>query len=127
MKKGVYCNIQTEVKRCTKCNEFFPKTTEYFYVRNKKKPELGMSAECKKCMISAASKRQEENKERVSRYKKRYYIRNKDIYDKRHANYRIGKSGYFKQKGKEFRESENGKERLKIYQKKKDKHIIYNK
>lgn len=36
-------------KQCSKCSEWFPETIEYFYMRNKAKPELGLNAECKEC------------------------------------------------------------------------------
>jgi len=32
-------------KQCTKCGEWFPETTEYFYMRNKSKPEKGYKSE----------------------------------------------------------------------------------
>ena len=38
-------------KRCVDCQEWFPETTEYFYMRNKSKPEKGFQAACKKCTI----------------------------------------------------------------------------
>ena len=36
-------------KQCTKCLTWFPDTEDYFYKRNKKKPELGLNAICKEC------------------------------------------------------------------------------
>jgi len=36
-------------RRCTACEEWFPETEEYFYMRNKSKPERGLNSECKKC------------------------------------------------------------------------------
>lgn len=36
-------------RRCTMCQEWFPETVEYFYMKNKSKPEKGFQTECKKC------------------------------------------------------------------------------
>jgi hypothetical protein len=37
-------------RRCTgECKEWKPETYDYFYYKNKSKPELGFSGECKKC------------------------------------------------------------------------------
>ena len=32
-------------RRCSNCQEWFPETTEYLYMINKKKPEKGFQAE----------------------------------------------------------------------------------
>jgi hypothetical protein len=50
-------------KQCTKCKEWLPDTNEYFYMRNKKKPERGLNAECKKCTIDNSQKWIENNPE----------------------------------------------------------------
>jgi len=38
-------------RKCSGCKEWLPETTEYFYMRNKSKPEKGFNAQCKKCEI----------------------------------------------------------------------------
>ena len=43
-------------RRCTQCKEWFPETTEYFYMRNKSKPEKGFNPECKKCSSKRSRK-----------------------------------------------------------------------
>lgn len=50
-------------KRCTKCGEWKPATTEDFYMRNKQKPEKGFNSECKECSIKASFKRNKDNPE----------------------------------------------------------------
>jgi hypothetical protein len=43
-------------KKCSGCNEWFPETTEYFYMCNKSKPERGLTNKCKKCSIEESKK-----------------------------------------------------------------------
>jgi len=81
-------------KRCTQCQEWFPETTEYFYMRNKKKPERGFNSECKKCTtqntknyfmknkeieLEKRKKWKEENKNKNLSYMHKSYQRNKDF------------------------------------------------
>ncbi len=82
---GVSC------KQCTVCNEWFPETIEYFYMKNKSNPKKGFKAECKECTKKQSLKNRNENIERarasyrdwywrdqknakrVSNYNKKYY------------------------------------------------------
>ena len=43
-------------KKCNKCLEWYPETEEYFYMRNKSKPQLGLNAVCKKCNVKSSLK-----------------------------------------------------------------------
>ena len=36
-------------RKCTKCEGWFPETIDYFYMKNKSKPEKGFQPECKEC------------------------------------------------------------------------------
>lgn len=78
-------------KRCTICGEWKPENIEYFYMRNKSKPEKGFQSECKECGKARSLKNRNENIERarasyrdwywrdqknakrVSNYNKKYY------------------------------------------------------
>jgi len=50
-------------RKCTKCQEWKPETTEYFYMRNKSKPEKGFGSECKICTRDRFQKWIENNPE----------------------------------------------------------------
>lgn len=43
-------------KQCSKCNQWYPETNEYFYMVNKSKPELGFVAQCIYCCRNYAQK-----------------------------------------------------------------------
>ena len=47
-------------------------------MRNKKKPELGYSPECKKCVIERSAIIQNNNKERSDQYKRNWRKKNKE-------------------------------------------------
>ncbi len=51
-------------RRCSKCKEWKPETTEYFYMRNKSKPEKGFQATCIICSKERTRIWQEENPEK---------------------------------------------------------------
>jgi hypothetical protein len=70
--------------RCTSCQEWKPETTEYYYLKNKSKPEKGFQSECKECCIKrsqkTASKMSLEKKEQLKLIRKeRYENREKEI------------------------------------------------
>ena len=50
-------------KRCTKCGETLPATTEYFY--KAKNGKYGLRGECKKCLIECGKQYRENNKEKI--------------------------------------------------------------
>lgn len=72
-------------KQCTKCDKWLPDTEEYFYMRNKKKPEIGLCSECKKCSSKNAQKWQIENDER---YRELIKKRDENLTEKRLDNWR---------------------------------------
>lgn len=70
-------------KQCSKHSTYFPEedswfpdTNEYFYLRNKKKPELGLSAECIKCTIQYGLNYVKINRLKHNKYKKKVYDTN---------------------------------------------------
>lgn len=58
-------NNGVKERRCTKCQEWKPETTEYFYMKNKSKPEKGFNSECKECAKKRSLKNRNENIERA--------------------------------------------------------------
>ena len=87
-------------KKCTKCGETFPATTEYF-PRKKRNKIWCLESQCKKCRREYKKKYRESNKERIREKKKQDYNKNREqILEQRKQHY-----------------SEN-KEKIIIYQKK---------
>jgi hypothetical protein len=74
-------------RQCTKCNEWIEENLENFYLKNKKKPELGFSSQCKKCLIKSAGIRQDENKEYYQEVKRNWYEQNKEQELNRYSNW----------------------------------------
>lgn len=87
--------IQNGVKerRCSVCQEWKPETIEYYYLHNKKKPERGFTAECKKCaskrsqeymkknydkMFNYIVEWQQDNRDKTLSYMREFYQNNKD-------------------------------------------------
>ena len=56
-------------KQCTVCKEWCPDTEEYFYWRNKNKPEKGFQSECKKCSSNTNNNRQKANYDKYKEYR----------------------------------------------------------
>jgi len=65
-------------RKCSQCEEWFPETTGYFYLRNKSKPERGYQSECKECTIKRSRNNAVKNKERTKEMQNKYYIENKE-------------------------------------------------
>lgn len=58
-------------KFCNKCKRELPATLEYF--NSRKETPSGLSSMCKECRKAYSKKYREENKEKVSKYSKKYY------------------------------------------------------
>lgn len=84
-------NNGTQERRCACCNEWKPATTEYFYMKNKKKIELGLTAECKQCISKKSSKYQKENQEWRKNYRREYYYSNAEMEAEKRREWRDGK------------------------------------
>lgn len=84
-------------KQCTKCGKWFPETTEYFYMRNKNKPELGYTSECKKCLIKRSFEVTKKNPERRKQYLKKANAKPKRKQDLRDWTKKRRHNGYYKQ------------------------------
>lgn len=81
--------------KCTQCGEWKPETEEYYYWKNKSKPEKGFKSECKECTkknsyefkwaniemaYEADRKYKERNKEKIKNEKKIWRANNVDRY-----------------------------------------------
>lgn len=64
-------------KRCTKCGETLPATTEYFH--KYKNGKYGLRSICKKCIAEYGKQYNENNKDKILERQKQYYEDNKDI------------------------------------------------
>jgi 5-methylcytosine-specific restriction endonuclease McrA len=72
--------IDSKVERfCTECEKWLIEE-ENFYLMNKKKPEKGYAAECKKCAIIKQQERYSKKKDQASDYNKEYYDGHKGVF-----------------------------------------------
>lgn len=73
-------NIPYVFKKCSKCEEILPATTEYFY--KEKRGKYGLRGDCKKCEAERGKQYRESNKEAIAKqkneYMRRYYQENKE-------------------------------------------------
>ncbi len=91
--KSTQVNNKIKERCCTKCSTWKPETEEYFYMRNKKKPEKGFQAECKECVRERSKKYQaehikqalqtitfwqQEHREETLGYMRKFYQENKE-------------------------------------------------
>lgn len=67
-----------DIKRCNKCKQDFPSTSEYFD-RDKKKKD-GLSTTCKQCMKEYNARRYQEKKDEIKVQNREYYDNNKEKY-----------------------------------------------
>lgn len=72
--------VVNEIKehKCNQCGEWKPETEEYYYLKNKSKPEKGYQSECKECTIKRARNNAVQNKERTQEMQNKYYIDNRE-------------------------------------------------
>jgi hypothetical protein len=98
-------------KKCTKCEQELPATTEFFYKYNRSKG--GLRSKCKACHRTY----REQNKEKIAKYKKTYYEQNKEKYSKRGKTYYEQNKEKISKRNKTYYEQNKEKEakREKIY------------
>lgn len=114
-----------EEKRCTVCKEWKPATTEYFYMRNKSKPELGLNAPCKECSRKDSLSRRHSDPDKTKNIDKRAYDKRSTtkkwvVYNREKGN-RQRESGY----QKEYQR--NNPDKMKLYASKHRNHDITSK
>ena len=66
-------------KKCTKCEEIFPATPEYFYRREHYNPKYRLDPQCKKCRYAAKLSWNNKNKERAKEHSEKAYKRCKEF------------------------------------------------
>lgn len=66
---------ETSLKRCSKCKQFYPPTSEYF--QSDKSRRVGLCYICKACSALKTSKYQAEHKQERSEYGKNWYNNNR--------------------------------------------------
>lgn len=97
--EGIRDNNGVTEKLCRQCNEWKPFIDEYWYYKNKSKPEKGFQSECIICSIKRSSKTQFKNHEHVLQYQKDYAKNNsewKSDYNRRYMiEHRDEKLDYF--------------------------------
>ena len=100
-------------KRCTKCGETLPATTEYFHKKKYGKYEL--DSICKKCSSEHAKQYYKDNKDKISEKNKQYRENNKDKILEYKKQYRENNKDKIAEYGKYYRE--NNKDHIRERQK----------
>lgn len=118
MSKDVKKNNKIKDKKCTQCGVLYPETTEYFYMRNKKKPEKGFNSECKEC-----TKKNNVNWTKNNKDKKKIYDKRHDSKPERKEHFRLNR---LRQKENGYRDNyvKNNPEKFKQYAKNHRNHDI---
>jgi len=113
-------------KLCSICSEWIIMNKENFYINKKNKTD-GYYPECKRCSIERSSKWQKDNHDVYLKSIKKYYKNNKEISLIKRKSYVEKHKEECYDYSKQWRKSEHGKEKYRIYQKKRQekKHEIY--
>jgi hypothetical protein len=105
-------NSKPNLKKCSKCPNSYPATTEFFY-----KTKTGLEKQCKQCKLSRQKERHVENKEhiaerskkyaeknkdKISEYQKQHYEKNKESIQARHKKYREDNQDAIKEYNKKY-------------------------
>jgi hypothetical protein len=99
-------------KQCTKCKKWKPLTDEFYYYKNKSKPEKGFQSECKICNGFRSTKNYFDNWEKNQERWDRYYDENRDAMIERDRQHRLANPEYHKMKDKRWRENNPDKNRI---------------
>ena len=86
-------------KKCSKCNEWFPCTHDYFYTSNNKWD--GLSPRCQQCIKKQNHQWATDNKDRVKEINHQTNLRPERQQYNREKSKRMRLDGYFKQWGRE--------------------------
>jgi len=82
-------------KQCTKCQEWKPETIDYFYMRNKSKPDRGFNAECIECSKDKARIYERNHKEEQKENFNEWYLNNKKRNYKRGCKWKENNKEYY--------------------------------
>jgi hypothetical protein len=103
-------------RKCTQCGIWQEETIEFFYMRNKNKPEKGFQSECKVCSRERSLARRQRNPEICNtRERKRYKRKRKEIIE-RVINYNQKNYDKIRKDQEKYRKSERGKQKYKEYE-----------
>ena len=100
-------------KRCSKCQEEKPATSEFFY--KEKKGKYGLRARCKECVLQERKDYHKENKDKILARKKVYQQENAERIAEYQKQYRKDNKERMLQLNREWRE--NNQERYQEYMK----------
>jgi hypothetical protein len=109
--------IEKEFKTCSKCNESYPATEEFFYKQKTTNKTYGthykLSYQCRNCMREKALEHHHENKEKRNKRRKELYWLDTEKNKAASKKSKYNNLERFKTKQKEYRE--NNKDKLKEY------------
>lgn len=93
-------NIPYVFKKCTKCGEILPATTEYF--NKKKSGKYGLRADCKNCRKQYHREYYKDNKDDILEYHREYYKDNKDYILEESKKYYVSNKDTVLEKKKDY-------------------------
>jgi hypothetical protein len=98
------------LKMCTKCNNEYPNTKEYYYSqKDKRTGEIKLSSWCKRCQIENALKNKNINKQRE------YYHNNKEYWKKYNDEYYKNEDNLIRKQKRERKWRLRNRDKLKEY------------
>lgn len=104
--------VLDEMKRCSKCEDEFPKTIEYF--KNDKNTKDGLYGQCRDCVSKRSKAYREKNNDHIVVYNHQYRKDNKDKRSEYQRKYReenresyLGKSKLYRIANRDSRNSYN--------------------
>lgn len=105
-------------KRCSKCQEEKPATSEFFY--KKKEGKFGVMARCIECTLQERKEYQKKNKKKISIRKKVYQKKNAESIAEYQKQYKQDNKEKLQEQAREWRENnkDSRKEYMKEYGKK---------
>jgi len=75
-------------RRCTMCDEWKEETLDHYYLKNKKKPEIGYTPACRICITAKAIAHRLLNVDRARKSIQDHYYRHKKVYNARAKAYK---------------------------------------
>ena len=98
----------TDMKRCSKCEEFKLATEEYFYSRNGK-----LLAQCKECQKKASLDHYNKNHDEINKVRRQRVARNRDKVNERKRKWNAKNKDKVRESNKRWRK--NNPEKYAIY------------
>jgi len=110
-------------RRCTQCLKWKELNTDNFYMQNKKKPEMGLTPQCKECIKDKARINGNKNKERLALYIRKWYIENKEITNIKSLQWIADNPEHAKEVQSQWQKSERGKKWMRDYTEGREPHL----